>query len=222
MKTRRLVVESLAVVSMLSLAACSSGSASGPPSDDPSASGSPAAVVATIYGQGEPPNAPGQVLTQYHVTVPPGLRSPASTPRNADWPRHEWGIDIHRRQGCCHRVRRDRVSGRDGLRRNKSRHRQPSRSRPVRRFPSAKEWFIKRRTTAVNQSSWTCRSSRQRASRCRSRRSPRRYCTSNASTCPSASVMPRACPSPTFSRAGRDPRSCTRLSSVFHRREVPA
>lgn len=57
---------------MLSLAACSSGSASGPPSDDPSASGSPAAVVATIYGQGEPPNAPGQVLTQYHVTVPPG------------------------------------------------------------------------------------------------------------------------------------------------------
>ena len=60
----------LAVVGLSSLAlvGCSS-SADSNPSASPSES---AKVVATVYGQAVPPNAPGQVLTQYAVTIPPG------------------------------------------------------------------------------------------------------------------------------------------------------
>jgi quercetin dioxygenase-like cupin family protein len=55
----------------LTLVGCSSDSsgAGSTPSATPSES---AKVVATVFGQATPPNAPGQVLTQYAVTIPPG------------------------------------------------------------------------------------------------------------------------------------------------------
>lgn len=55
-------------ISALAVAGCSSGTAASP-TPSPSESGK---VVATVYGQAVPPNAPGQVLTQYAVTIPPG------------------------------------------------------------------------------------------------------------------------------------------------------
>lgn len=56
-------------LSCLTIAGCSS-SADSSPSASPTESGK---VIATVYGQAVPPNAPGQVLTQYAVTIPPGL-----------------------------------------------------------------------------------------------------------------------------------------------------
>ncbi len=55
-------------LSAIALVGCSSG-ADSQPSSSPSVLEK---VVATVYGQAVPPNAPGQVLTQYSVTVPPG------------------------------------------------------------------------------------------------------------------------------------------------------
>lgn len=55
-------------ISVFTLVGCSSNAATQPSSS----ATEPAKVVATVYGQAIPPNAPSQVLTQYGVTIPPG------------------------------------------------------------------------------------------------------------------------------------------------------
>ena len=67
MKRTATVVAAIGL-SSLAFVGCSSNAESNP-SASPSES---AKVVATVYGQAVPPNAPGQVLTQYAVTIPPG------------------------------------------------------------------------------------------------------------------------------------------------------
>lgn len=74
--SRSLALGMIVLAGGISLAACSNnGSSSGDSSTSASASTSPnpsATVTATILGQSEPPNAPGQKLTLYTVSVPPG------------------------------------------------------------------------------------------------------------------------------------------------------
>lgn len=58
-----------AAVSLLALTACGSNATSSP---ETSESPTNTEVVATVYGQANPPNAPGQVMSMYSVEVPVG------------------------------------------------------------------------------------------------------------------------------------------------------
>lgn len=61
------------LITLLSLSSVAFVGCSSNADANPSASPAESAkVVATVYGQAIPPNAPGQVLTQYAVTIPPG------------------------------------------------------------------------------------------------------------------------------------------------------